>query len=286
MHAARRLLNRGLALANMRVETLTLERREAARLAALAAAGHFDRPVFRLPAAIAASDPEPVFEALRRHSRELAALGEPKSNRTGFFYDNGYFPSPDAQVLYCMIRMHRPGVVVEVGSGNSTRVARQAILDGGLASRIVSIDPSPRVDVAALADRVERRRVEELGAGDLVGMLEPGSMLFIDSSHELSAGGDLPYLFLDVLPRLGPGVLVHVHDIFLPYEYPREWAVDLRWSFDEQYLLQAILDFGGAFDVLWAGHHLQRTRPDFAAHFPQAKLERGGSFWMRSTGGR
>ena len=227
-----------------------------------------------------------MFAALRRHAAELAALGDPKANRTGFSYDNGYFPSPDAQVLYCMVRTHRPGVVVEVGSGNSTRVARQAILDGSLASRIVSIDPLPRVDVASLADRVERRRVEELDPGELARMLEPGSMLFIDSSHELAAGSDLPYLFLDVLPRLGPGVLVHVHDIFLPYEYPREWVVDLRWKFDEQYLLQAMLASGGAYEVLWAGHYLQRTRADFASHFPQARLERGGSFWMRSSGRR
>ena len=239
--------------------------------------------MFALPAAIRDSDPAPVFEALRRYGPELAALGDPKANRTGFFYDNGYFPSPDAQVLYCMVRTHRPGLIVEIGSGNSTRVARQAIIDGAPDGRIMSIDPLPRVEVAALADRVERRPVQEVDADELVRLLEPGSILFIDSSHELEAGGDLPYLFLDVLPRLAPGVLVHVHDVFLPYEYPREWVVDLRWRFDEQYLLQAILAFGGGFEVLWAGHYLQRTRPDFAAHFPQAKLERAGSFWMRSS---
>lgn len=242
--------------------------------------------MFPLPVAILDSDPEPVFAALRRHAPELAALGDGKANRTGFSYENGYFPSPDAQVLYCMVRMYRPALVVEVGSGNSTRVARQAVLDGGLATRIMSIDPLPRVDVAALADRVERRPVEEFDAGELARMLEPGSILFIDSSHELAAGGDLPHLFLDVLPRLGPGVLVHVHDIFLPYEYPREWVADLRWRFDEQYLLQAMLEFGGRFEVLWAGHYLQRTRPDFAGFFPQARLERSGSFWMRSLGSR
>jgi hypothetical protein len=280
-HRALRGLNRWLGRANLRLETLTRERRERARLAGLEQAGHFGRPVFPLLPAMRDSRPQPVFDALRRFAAPLEGLGDPRAGATGYSYDNGFFPSPDAQVLYSFVRMHRPPTVVEIGSGNSTRVTRQAALDAGLDCEIVCVDPSPRVDVEPLASRIERRPVEELDPEWLLGSLAPGCMLFIDSSHELMAGGDLPYLYLHVLPRLASGVLVHIHDIFLPYEYPREWLLEQRWRFDEQYLVQAMLGFGARFEVLWAGHYLQRTRADFARYFPQAPLSTGSSLWLK-----
>jgi hypothetical protein len=113
-----------------------------------------------------------------------------------------------------------------------------------------------------------------LGADDI---------LFIDSSHVLRIGSDVQYLFLEVLPRLAPGVLVHIHDIFMPAEYPREWVLTHGYFWTEQYLLQAFLTFNTSWEVIWAGSFMQLNhRESLACAFPQAVLDAmPGSFWIR-----
>jgi hypothetical protein len=226
-------------------------------------------------------DPAPLFTALGTYAGELTALASPSTNAVGFSFDNPYFGSPDADVLYTIVRRFRPATVVEVGSGHSTRVSRQAILDGDLGTQLICIDPSPRVDVAALADEVFQQPVETLLNDPLFNRLGQNDILFIDSSHMLSPGNDCVALYLQILPRLASGVLIHIHDVFLPYDYPREWIVENRWLWNEQYLIQAVLQFGDAFDVLWAGHYLQRTDPQFAARLPRAGTRPATSLWLR-----
>ena len=126
-----------------------------------------------------------------------------------------------------------------------------------------------------------QQRVEELELSTLVALLQPGDFLFIDSSHEFTIGNDVVYLFLKLIPLLPAGVIIHVHDVFLPYDYPRAWIVDERKPWAEQYLVQALLWYSDCFEVLWAGHYLQRTRQDFAAHFPHATNIRAQSMWLR-----
>ena len=91
-------------------------------------------------------------------------------------------------------------------------------------------------------------------------------------------------LFLNILPRLKPGVLIHIHDIFLPYEYPREWIMQNRWPWNEQYLVQALLQGSEEYEVLWAGHYHQKTMPDFAKHFPLWQGKDASSLWLRKKG--
>ena len=143
--------------------------------------------------------------------------------------------------LYGLLAERRPSLLLEVGSGWSTRVARRAITDLDLPTRLVSIDPSPRAEVDRICDEVVRDRVESC-ADRLAARLAPGDILFIDSSHRVLMGNDVTVLFLEVLPRLAPGVLVHVHDVFLPWDYPAEW-IDRVYA--EQYLLAMLLLAGG-----------------------------------------
>ena len=270
-------LNRRLAPFNLRIDTLTARRIEERRVAALERASHFERPVFPLPPALQSLDPRPVLDAVAAYRPRFADFEDPALNDVGYSFDNIYYTSPDAEVLYSLVRSRSPGKIVEIGSGNSTKISRQAIRDGGLSTRLISIDPSPRIEIAHLTDESRRSalsttsRLEEIGAGDF---------LFIDSSHVIRAGNEVAFLYLDVLPRLPAGTIVQVHDIFLPYEYPKQWALD--WEYDEQYLVQAILQFGTGFEVLWAGYYLQRTLPDFAAHFPRAERP-GTSLWLLKT---
>jgi len=122
--------------------------------------------------------------------------------------------------------------------------------------------------------------------------LQSGDILFIDSSHTVKIGGDVNYLFLEILPRLKPGVIVHVHDIFLPFEYRRDWVMDEFRFWSEQYLLQAFLSFNSEFEVVMANRYLAHKYVDnlkvaFAALAdlqtgrPSSVRWGGGSFWMR-----
>ncbi len=152
-----------------------------------------------------------------------------------------YFSSMDAVALYGMLFEFRPQRFVEVGSGYSTKFARRAIHDHSLRTRITSIDPAPRAEIDKLCDCVIRRPLEELDLS-VFDELDPGDYLFIDSSHRTLSNSDVTVAFMDVLPRLKAGVVVHFHDIFLPYDYLPEWA-DRYYS--EQYLLAAYLLGGG-----------------------------------------
>ena len=112
--------------------------------------------------------------------------------------------------------------------------------------------------------------------------LQSGDILFIDSSHTVKIGGDVNYLFLEVLPRLNPGVIVHVHDIFLPFECRRDWVLDEFRFWTEQYLLQAFLTFNSEFEVLLGNYYLSRYHEEhLQAAFPDLPRWIGGSFWMR-----
>jgi predicted O-methyltransferase YrrM len=148
-----------------------------------------------------------------------------------------YFNSLDAVALYGMLVEFRPRKFVEIGSGYSTKFARRAIRDHALSTRITSIDPAPRAQIDQLCDSVIRRPLEELELG-IFDTLEPGDFLFVDSSHRTFTNSDVTVVFMDALPRLRAGVVVHFHDIFWPYDYPPEWQ-DRYYS--EQYLLATYL---------------------------------------------
>src|SRR5207248_11512645 len=151
----------------------------------------------------------------------------------------------------------------------------------------ICIDPFPGEllrsgSIPALQSLIEKK-VQDLDV-EFFSQLDPGDVLFIDSSHTVKMGGDVNYLFLEVLPRLRPGVLVHVHDIFLPFEYRRDWVLDECRFWTEQYLLQAFLAFNSEFEVLMANSYLKHYHEeDLKAEFPTLRRWEGGSFWMRRS---
>ncbi len=276
-------INNWLALANVRIETRTAERAEIDRLLALDHVGHFRNPVVPVLPQIAGCDPRPLLKALEEYRESTNRFAKAKEDGK-FSFSNDYFTSPDAEVAYALIRLLRSKRIVEVGSGNSTHLFRQAITDGKLDTQLVSIDPSPRREVESAADQVIRCRLENVASPHLEDALEASDILFIDSSHEVRPGNDVVHLFLNVVPKLRRGVVIHVHDIFLPFEYPREWIVantlNINWT--EQYLVQAMLQGSDQFEVLWPGYFLQRTLPNFADYFyKDAGIAK--SLWLRKT---
>jgi SAM-dependent methyltransferase len=274
--------NRGLARANCRLDTLTKENAELARLRALKEQGWFDRPAFPIPRSFEVCDVQQIAADLRDHRERFRDFTAPERNAVGYSFDNNFYRSPDAEILYCMVRRHAPKRIVEIGCGNSTKLSRLAIQDGRLATRLISIDPSPRAEIRSLSDEVHLLRAEDTAVAGLLASIEPGDLLFVDSSHEVRAGNDVVSLFLNVIPRLPAGVLLHIHDIFLPYEYPYDWVGEQRIELGEQYLVQLMLTGNPRIEVLWPGYYLQHTVPEFASWFEHIGAGRAQSLWLRT----
>lgn len=276
---AKAALNSALTGLNLKVESLTAERQEAAQLDALSRAGLFDRPVYSLLPGMESFDIAPLVDAYAKYAKDLQRLATPGGNDVEYDIENTYFTSPDMEVLYLLMRTLAPARVVEIGCGNSTRITRQAIKDGGLSTRITAIDPWPRTDIADYVDAFLQSRVELISNYDVFESLESGDVLFIDSSHELKLGNDVARIFCDIIPRLKPGVIVHFHDIFLPFEYGKD-RLQLFAGWGEQYILHALLQ-GKPADILWPGHYLQRTRSGIETALPFMAGGTALSFWFR-----
>ena len=254
------------------------EREERARLEAFEQAGGLTRPAYALSPGMEGFDISELTAEYVQHKSALEALKDPDRNQTGYRANNGYYDSPDADALYLMIRRYRPKRVIEVGCGNSTRVTRQAIIDGGLQTEITAIDPFPRADIAHVVDRFEQRRLEEVDPA-LFDQLEAGDILFIDSSHVVRMSNDVAHLFCRIIPALKPGVVIHVHDVFLPYEYPKRFFYDCP-GWGEQYMLHALLQ-SGFYSMLWPGYYLQQERPDAVAALPFLREGRAQCIWVQ-----
>jgi predicted O-methyltransferase YrrM len=227
---------------------------------------------------------ELVRNVFPRYRSEYSRIpSEPTDSEQDFYLDNTMFGGMDALILYCMIRHFEPSLVLEIGSGLSSRLISQAARANG-ATEHVSIDPFPhRILSDGLLEHTSliEKPVEQVGL-DVFKGLQGNDILFIDSSHVVRCGGDVNYLFLEAIPRLAPGVIVHIHDIFLPAEYPEEWVKDEHRFWSEQYLLQAFLAFNREFEVLLSLNYLgHRHWRDLAEAFPNAMDRGGGSFWMR-----
>ncbi len=189
----------------------------------------------------------------------------------------------DGASIYTAVTMARPSRIIEIGSGVSTHFMARAIVDHDIACQIWCIDPKPRIPVAALPILAETR---VLSAADsaLTDQLERDDILFVDSSHLVQEGFDLDIILNRLLPRLHPGVIVHFHDIFLPYGYPADWA-DRRYN--EQNALSGWLMTGGC-SILFASNFVGTEMPDQLARvcpdFPRiAATGGGGSLWLRKA---
>lgn len=230
-------------------------------------------------------------EELRLHIRDFAppyTLDARRAGPTGRFYLwNGRYESVDAESLYGILRHVKPKKVLELGSGASSHVidfARRANEVDGSPFEHEIIDPYPFENpMGPVAGAVPRRvRAEDLDPCE-VEQLEDGDVLFVDTTHTVKTGGDVVHIVLNLFPRLRRGVWVQVHDIFLPYEYPREWVVHNRRAWAEQYMLQAFLAFNQTYEVVFPAQAVARLAPDLVKDVVPS-FRPGvspGAFWMR-----
>ena len=203
------------------------------------------------------------------------------------YWNNIWFNPSDAAMLCAFLAKHRPKTYLEIGSGHSTIFARWLIKRLDLPTRIISVDPQPRVGIDALCDEVIRQPLEELDL-EVFRTLEQDDILFFDGSHRSFQNSDVTVFFLEILPKLASGVVWHIHDIFLPQDYPQNWD---RRFYNEQYLLASALLAGPTrYNVSFAnpymalGDWLKEALSDVTEHPKLSALaDGGGSFWLQMS---
>lgn len=205
-------------------------------------------------------------------------------DETTFYVNNGQFGWCDSRILFCMLRHLQPKRMIEIGSGYTsllTADVNRRFLKQEL--EFTCIEPYPREfllkGVSGISFLIPQK-VENLPLSAFSN-LQRGDILFIDSSHVSKTGSDVNYLFFEVIPRLSEGVLIHIHDIFLPAEYPKEWIIHEGRSWNEQYLVRALLMYTQGFEVLFGSAYAFYKHPELLKKVLQNHLQLGGSLWLR-----
>ena len=226
-----------------------------------------------------------LLERLSQHYRHLPFPEEPSPDFR-YFYNNAYYSYSDAVFTFCLMLEFKPRRIVEIGSGFSSALMLDTA-DRFLQSEVefTFIEPYPDRLLPLLRASDQQRHtliqkpVEELQP-DVLHSLGRGDILFIDSTHVSKVGSDVNVLMFDWLPVLKPGVLVHVHDILYPFEYPREWVAAGR-AWNEAYLWRAFLQYNAAFQILACNTYLEFLFEEFfRQHMPLCLRNRGGSLWV------
>jgi predicted O-methyltransferase YrrM len=242
-------------------------------------------------------DLDAQIDEVRHVSRYLAELAnipfDPPQGPPRYHWDNNFWRGSDALVHYGLLRHAKPRHVVEIGAGWSSLLMADALernrAEGSAPTIVDQIEPYPRRELLSalpsdwtlhktILQRVDLRVFDSLEAGDVC---------FFDGSHVARAGSDVVWFFFDVLPRLKPGVLVHVHDIFWPTDYPDEWIFERGQTWNEQYVLQAFLMYNSDFAPMICNNMLFRHRREELANLFSGVPEThhsGASVWFRRTG--
>lgn len=246
-----------------------------------------------LPAPGAVATYQPILEALQareedfaglirtidKYADDLVAIGTDPAPQPRWQQD--WFPRLDAAVAYVLVRETKPRRIVETGSGHSTRFMARAVRDGAGTTAITAIDPAPRAAINDLGVEVIRKTVARAGVAPFAD-LEAGDILFIDSSHIMMPGSDVDDLLNRILPTLPAGVLVHIHDIFLPDDYPADWA----WrGYNEQSAVLPLLG-GAGYEIVFSSYYAVSRMGDKVAASVLGKLSlpKGAhetSLWLR-----
>jgi Methyltransferase domain len=221
------------------------------------------------------------------YQSELLEISKLPEHILNYSFNKGPFLSGDAEILFSFVRYYKPKRIIEVGCGHSTLLMQHAIAynkkeDNSYTCTHICIEPFENDWLTKLDVDVKREKVEDMEI-PFFQSLNEGDFLFIDSTHIIRPQGDVLFEYLQVLPSINKGVIVHIHDIFTPRDYLEEWLQDGVNFWNEQYLLEAFLTFNSGFDILCAVNYLKNKHfQEISAHCPFLTKEREpGSFWMQ-----
>jgi hypothetical protein len=286
-------------------DALALEYYRLQRAAGFVPPGHFYSPIPSLAdverdeASIFGSVPRSIAAVELNEAGQVALLAElaqyypeipfPAQKTPGrrYYFENPSYSYSDAVFLYGMIRHLRPRRIVEVGSGFSSCAmldTNDLFFGGSIA--LTFIDPFPEALLGLIGEEDKRRtrivpeRLQDVALREFEA-LEANDILFIDSTHVSKAGSDVNRIFATILPALAPGVYIHIHDIFYPFEYPKEWIYAGR-AWNELYVLRAFLQYNRAFRIVLMNNFLERFhQPFLQERMPLVLKNPGGSLWLR-----
>lgn len=202
-----------------------------------------------------------------------------------YYYENSMFSYSDAIFLFCTIRKNKPNRIIEVGSGFSSAVmldTNNLFFDNSI--RCTFIEPNPeRLNSLLLEDEkidLIQKPVQDVDLSLFEELVE-NDLLFIDSTHVSKTGSDVNFLMFEVLPRLAKGVKIHFHDIFYPFEYPKEWVINGKRSWNEDYILRAFLSYNSKFKIISFNTYLEDFQEEwFKENMPLCLKNMGGSIWL------
>lgn len=212
-----------------------------------------------------------------------------KTEELRYYFDNPAYSYSDAIFLYCMIRHLKPKRIIEIGSGFSSCVSldtNELFFDNSIETTF--IEPYPDLLMSIIKDkdknmtRIIPHRLQDVNLSEFE-TLEANDILFIDSTHVSKINSDVNRVFFDILPSLSPGIHIHFHDIFFPFEYPKEWVYEGR-AWNEAYMLRTFLQYNSTFRVELMNTFMERYHePFFRERMPLCLNNAGGSIWIRKV---
>lgn len=219
---------------------------------------------------------------------ELPFFVEPRNGHR-YFYNNEYYSYSDAIALYSFLRKLEPSQVIEIGSGFSSAAMLDTADQLQLTTRFRFIDPFPQ-RLQQLLDQNDQHKVEIMAARlqdvpiDYFEQLKRNDILFIDSSHVIKTGSDVNHYLFEILPRLREGVYIHIHDIFYPFEYPKEW-IEAGFNWSELFAVRAFLMNNKEYQIQFFSHYLHTVHPEYLRNMPLMRENYGGNLWLRKING-
>lgn len=202
-----------------------------------------------------------------------------------YYFENGFFENSDAIVLYGMLRKFKPKRLIEIGSGFSSAVTldtNELYFDNSIECTFIEPYPERLKSLLRNNDNVKiiEKKLQDVDLS-VFEELENGDILFVDSTHVSKCGSDVNMIMFNILPRLKNGVIIHFHDVFFPFEYPKEWIYTGRF-WNEDYLLRAFLQYNSSFKVMYFNSYMNTRYADLIKEsMPLCLKNSGGSLWIR-----
>lgn len=228
-----------------------------------------------------------LLETLVKYYEEMPFPPQKTNNKLRYYFENPAYGYLDGILLYCMIRHLKPKRIIEIGSGFSSCVTldtNELFFDGSIAN--IFIDPYPDQLLSLIKEKDKNKiriipdRLQEVNLSEFEA-LEANDILFVDSTHVSKINSDVNRIFFDILPSLSSGVFIHFHDIFFPFEYPKEWIYEGR-AWNEAYMLRAFLQYNSQFQVVLMSSFMHCYHGlFFQEHMPLGLKNPGGNIWLR-----
>lgn len=228
-----------------------------------------------------------VAREISAYVQELADVpNDPTGDPGVYCWRNDFWNNADAVVQYGLVRSRQPKRVIEIGCGWSSLLLARALTQNKTPCSVIQIEPYQNLEIFTRlpVDWVHHKCILQRAPIEIFDKLQKGDILFYDGSHCSKAASDVNWFFFRILPRLKSGVLIHLHDIFFPYEYPEEWIFERGQTWNEQYILQAFLMNNDKYKILIANHYLFAHRKrELDDLYQGIQPSHGVSFWMQKA---